>query len=286
MVTAIPHADSFLYQAAVDLSATAGDIAAALAEGRSCPGTAARVLDLAQALAAELCPGTIDDARDAGAAARAERREQHAAGELLEAAAAVTRHAARFARIDRSVVTLPDGTAESDSDHTVHLAWLASALASATEPGLDPVLVAAYAVVHDAVEVFADDTPTITITDRERARKHEREQAALLAWHDDLGERLPWLPAMIGRYELQADAEARFVKAADKVAPKLVHHRNSARDLHAAGVTPGQFRDMVREQRASLGTYAEEFAGLLSIYDQVTAAVDRALTGLAGRRPS
>ena len=274
-----------LHQAAVDLSATAGDIAAGLAEGRSCPGDTARALDLARMLAAELCPADVAGAeRGPGGPVRSGRREHHAGQEILEAAIAVTGHAAAFARIGRTVVTLPDGAAESDSDHTVHLAWLAPALAAATEPGLAPALVAAYAVVHDAVEVFAGDTPTITITARERDRKHEREQAALQAWYDDLGARLPWLPAMIGRYELQADAEARFVRAADKLAPKLIHYRNGARDLHAAGVTPGQFRDMVREQRASLGTYAGEFSGLLNVYDQATAAVDQALRELAGRR--
>jgi putative hydrolase of HD superfamily len=200
---------------------------------------------------------------------------------ILDAALSVTRHAAEFARIERAVVTHTDGTAETDSDHTVHLSWLAPALAAATEPALDPDLVAAYAAVHDAVEVFAGDTPTITITDTERARKHAREKAAQQQWHDDLGVRLPWLPAMIDRYESQADPEARFVKAADKIAPKLLHYLNRARDLYAAGVTPGQFHDMISEQRAALGRYAAEFSALLGVYDHVTTAVHQALAGLA-----
>lgn len=208
-------------------------------------------------------------------------RGHHADQGLLEAILAVTGHAAQFARIERSVVVLPDGTAETDSDHTVHLAWLAPALAAATAPGLDPNLVATFAAVHDAVEVFAGDTPTITITDRERARKHEREKAALRFWHDDLDAQLPWLPVMIDRYESQADPEARFVKAADKVAPKLVSYLNRARDLQAAGVTPDQFRHMIREQRTALDGYAKEFRALLGVYDEVTAAVCQALAELA-----
>lgn len=208
--------------------------------------------------------------------------EHRADQSILEAAVTVTRHAARFAGIERSVVTLPDGTPETDSDHTVHLSWLAPALAAATQPGLDPHLVASFAAIHDAVEVHAGDTPTITITADARARKKEREDAAAWLWHDELAAQLAWLPAMIQRYASQSDPEARFTRAVDKLAPKLLHLVNEAGDLHAAGVTPGEFTAMVREQRASFGTYAAEFAGLLSLYDQVTAAVTEALSGLAG----
>jgi 5'-deoxynucleotidase YfbR-like HD superfamily hydrolase len=207
----------------------------------------------------------------------------HADQGILEAAAAITYHAGRFARISRAVVTVPGGGAETDSDHTVHLSWLAPALAAATEPGLDPDPVAAYAAVDDAVEVFAGDTPTITITitDQERARKHEREKAAQRSWHDVLDAQLPWLPDMIDRYESQTDPEARFVKAAGKLVPKLAHCMSRAFDLRGAGVTPGQFQDLVREQRAALGEYAGEFSALLGVYDQVTAAVCQNLAAMA-----
>lgn len=82
---------------------------------------------------------------------------------------------------------------------------------------------------------------------------------------------------MIDRYESQADPEARFVKAADKIAPKLADYMSRASDLHAAGVTPGQFRDMAREQRAALDGCAKEFPALLGLYEQVTADVCRFL---------
>jgi putative hydrolase of HD superfamily len=223
----------------------------------------------------------VQPSREPGGGARDGSRR--ADREIFEAAAVLTQLAGRFAGIRRSVVTVPGGGAETDSDHTVHLSWLAPALAAATEPGLDPNLVAAYAAVHDAVEVFAGDTPTIVITDEERARKREREEAARRSWHDVLGAQLPWLPAMIDRYESQADPEARFVKAADKVAPKLAHYLSRAADLQAAGVTLGQFQDMAREQRAALGNYAGEFTALLGLYDQVTADVCQCLAKRASR---
>jgi hypothetical protein len=55
-------------------------------------------------------------------------------------------------RINRTACRHPDGTPESDSDHTVMLGWLAPALADLTEPGLDPQLVAMYALFA----VYAD----------------------------------------------------------------------------------------------------------------------------------
>lgn len=49
-----------LHQLAVDLSATAGDIAAAISEERACPDAAVRALDLARTLAADLADGDGD----------------------------------------------------------------------------------------------------------------------------------------------------------------------------------------------------------------------------------
>ena len=98
--------------------------------------------------------------------------------EVADAAIRLAALALAFGRIDRTACTHPDGTPESDSDHTVMLGWLAPSLAALTEPGLDPHLVAAYALVHDAVEVHAGDTPTLVITSQGRAEKAARERAA------------------------------------------------------------------------------------------------------------
>jgi len=68
-----------------------------------------------------------------------------------------------FGRVNR-ITRHEDGTTpESDTDHTVMLGLIACALAERWYPHLDRGLVAQYALVHDLVEVYAGDTPTLAI---------------------------------------------------------------------------------------------------------------------------
>jgi putative hydrolase of HD superfamily len=195
-----------------------------------------------------------------------------------DAAVRLAELALAFGRVNRTACAHPDGAPESDTDHTVMLGWLAPSLAALTEPGLDASLVAAYALVHDAVEVFAGDTPTLAITDQGRAEKAARERAAAERWQAELGATLSWLPSMIARYEAQADPEARFTRAADKIAPKLLHALSGGADLTRHGMTCAALRAVLTRQRADIAGYAGEFAGLLALYDEMAG---RAMTALA-----
>jgi 5'-deoxynucleotidase YfbR-like HD superfamily hydrolase len=195
-----------------------------------------------------------------------------------DAAIRLAELALAFGRINRTACTHPDGTPESDADHTVMLGWLASSLAALTEPALDPHLVAAFALVHDAVEVFAGDTPTLVITGQGRAEKEARERAAAARWQAELGGTLAWLPSMIARYEAQSDPEARFTRAADKITPKLLHVLSGGTDLARYGMTLATLGAMLTRQRADIAGYAGEFTGLLALYDE---AAERAITALA-----
>ena len=202
---------------------------------------------------------------------------------VADAAVRLAELALAFGRIDRTACTHPDGAPESDADHTVMLGWLAPALAALTEPALDPCLVAAFALVHDAVEAFAGDTPTLRITSDGLAAKAAREQAAARRWHEELGDALPWLPAMITRYEAQDSPEARFVRAADKICPKFLHVLSGAADLAGYGVTTGELRRILARQRAAATGYAGEFGGLLALYDEMAARTIRVLSDLEAR---
>jgi hypothetical protein len=195
-----------------------------------------------------------------------------------DAAVRLAELALAFGRVNRTACTHPDGTPESDSDHTVMLGWLAPTLAALTEPALDPGLVAAYALVHDAVEVFVGDTPTLVITSQGRAEKAARERAAASRWQAELGDTLVWLPSMIARYEAQADPEARFTRAADKITPKLLHVLSGGTDLVRYGMTLATLGAMLTRQRADIAGYASEFTGLLALYDEMAA---RAIAALA-----
>jgi putative hydrolase of HD superfamily len=190
---------------------------------------------------------------------------------LADAAELLARRALAFGEIDRTACQHPDGRPETDSTHTVMLAWLAPALADLLYPRLDPLLVAAFAAVHDAVEVYAGDTPTLRITPAGRAAKRARELAAAAKWTEDLGSGLPWLPAMIIRYEAQTEPEARFTRAVDKILPGLVHGVSGARGLHEYGVSAAEQDERRQHHRAEMAAYAGEFTAILDLRGEVSA---------------
>lgn len=156
----------------------------------------------------------------------------------------------RLGRTNR--ITLhPDATMpESVTDHTVMLAIVAAELAP---PRLDRGNVLAFAVVHDLVEAYAGDTPTLVALGPEaRAAKDAREAAAL----DRIrGEVHPdsWVVRMIEAYERQDTIEARWVHALDKCCPKLVHVLDGGASVRAQGVGLDHVRERVAGQLAAIG---------------------------------
>ena len=161
---------------------------------------------------------------------------------LADAVSELAGLALDFAATDRTCVYLKDRkTPESDTDHTVMLAWIAGSLAALLYPGdLDPCLVTTHAVWHDAVEVFAGDTPTLRITEEGRAAKAAREADAATEWDRRFSRSLPWAAVRVNRYEAQATREARFVKAVDKMMPRLVHMFDHCTGLHEVGMTAAE----------------------------------------------
>jgi putative hydrolase of HD superfamily len=186
------------------------------------------------------------------------------------------RLALQFGRIDRTAVFHPDGvTPESDTDHTVMLGWAACALAARCFPQLNLGLVAQFALIHDAPEVYAGDTPTLRIDDDGRAAKAAREQAATdRIWAEFRGERLPWFPVMIVLYEAQQIPEARFVRGLDKVLPKIVHLLDGCTGLVQQGMGRAELAEVFARQEADMASYVGEFVALM---DLRTELVDRVL---------
>lgn len=179
--------------------------------------------------------------------------------------------ATRFAGINRTCCYWPDQrTPESDTDHTVMLAWVAPALADLLYPGrLDRGLVAEFAVLHDAVEVFCGDTPTLRIDAAGRAAKADRERAAADEWDLLFDDRLPWAPRTIRRYEAQQEPEARFVKAVDKFMPRLIHMGDRCKGLHEIGMSTAELAASIGWTQQSVTSYAGEFPELLALGEEL-----------------
>lgn len=155
----------------------------------------------------------------------------------------------------------PDGeTPESDTTHTVMLGLLACAIAERWFPGLDRGRIAQFALVHDLVEVYAGDTPTLRMQSADaKAEKKHREQAAQDRIYAELHEQLPWVPALIGAYENLDTPEARFVKMLDKLLPKITHLLNGAVTVRREGMTRAELVERYEQQGRDLDRYAAEF---------------------------
>lgn len=172
----------------------------------------------------------------------------------------------------------PDGIRpESDTDHTVMLGLLASALAERCAPQLDLGLIAQYALVHDLIEVYAGDTPTLRApTDAEKADKKQRELRARRRLAAEFAG-LPWMTCMIDAYERQDSPEARWVKAIDKLAPKIAHLLNGGATIREQGLTRQQVADRYAAQAGEVAAYTSDFPILAELREVL---VDRLLAAL------
>jgi 5'-deoxynucleotidase YfbR-like HD superfamily hydrolase len=199
---------------------------------------------------------------------------------LADAVSELAGLALDFAATNRTCVYLKDQvTPESDADHTVMLAWVAGALAALLYPGdLDPYAVTTHAVWHDAVEVFAGDTPTLRITDEGRAAKAAREADAELEWRRRFRRSLPWAAWRVTAYEAQGSREARFVKAVDKMMPRLVHMFDRCAGLREVGMTVAELARSLPETTTRItgqGEFPELEAVAVILADRLMAVHNR-----------
>jgi putative hydrolases of HD superfamily len=155
----------------------------------------------------------------------------------------------------------------------VMLGWVACAIAATWFPRLDVGLVAQFALVHDAPEVYAGDTPTLRITDASRAAKAAREAAAVDRLAREFARRLPWFPDTIRLYEHQRLPEARFVRGVDKVLPKLVHLLDRCAGLVEQGMGRAELAEVFARQHEDMTRYVGEFAALMDVRDELVRQV-------------
>lgn len=116
---------------------------------------------------------------------------------------------------------MPDGTRESDVEHSFHLALSATELAATYFPELDAGLVTQYSLVHDLPEVYAGDVWTFGITQEDRVKKEAAEADATKILMKELP---PHTAQLLKRYESQSDQEALFVRFVDKMLPAVINY--------------------------------------------------------------
>lgn len=137
-----------------------------------------------------------------------------------------------FGKVDR-ITAHQDGVfPESDTDHTVMLGVIGVSLAKRLYNDLDLGLIAQFALVHDLVEVYAGDMPTLVdVNHGFLQEKEERERSALNRIKNEFGEDFSWAYETIEKYEAMDTKEARFVKTLDKILPKVTVILNKAKAI-------------------------------------------------------
>lgn len=184
--------------------------------------------------------------------------------------------ALRFGQVER-ITFHPDGQRpETDTDHTVMLGLTACAFAVECNRrnhfgvnSLDIGKIAQFALVHDLVEAYAGDTPTLVHMDQDaKEAKAEREARALARISREFAA-LPWITKTIQEYETQERREARFVRAMDKLMPKACAILNGGATVRAQGITRPELLARYDEQREELVSYAGEFEDLMALRDEL-----------------
>ena len=196
----------------------------------------------------------------------------------------------RFGRVERVTYHEDGKRLETDTDHTVMLAVIACALAERINAEgkrfpshYDVGRVAQFAIVHDLVEAYAGDTNSLIARtdagpDDATRTKEAREAAALARIRSEFAVDFPWLTDTIDEYESLVSPEARFVKALDKVLPKITHLLNGGATLRQHGVDASNIDAVNGSQVAKMrATYAADQPAVMALYADVHARLREAL---------
>ena len=177
----------------------------------------------------------------------------------------------KFARVDRVTFHEDGVTPESDTDHTVMVAVCACVLAEKFyKDKLDLGLVSQFAIVHDLVEAYADDTDTFGLSEEQKTGKNKREHEAFIQIQKEFQDIYPWLPETIELYESLDTIEARFVKTVDKVMTKITHILNDGAYFKGKGLSREQmWEDYQSVTRAAEVKYGAEFPELMELIDEM-----------------
>jgi 5'-deoxynucleotidase YfbR-like HD superfamily hydrolase len=135
----------------------------------------------------------------------------------------------QYARVERATL-MPDGKPETDGEHGISLAIIATCYATKYHPELDPYKVFFYGVMHDVDEAPEGDVPTIAITEEGIALKDAREERGV-QHNRQVFAAFPVFLSMLDEMRDLTNPESQFGKALDKLTPGFTHADNLGRVL-------------------------------------------------------
>lgn len=167
------------------------------------------------------------------------------------------------------------GNKESDARHAVHLSSLALPYAAEFYPTLDSSRIAIYCLVHDILEAYTGDVPTLGITDNQLALKYQAEEKALKQLDNSYAKTWPEFVKIIHDYETLADQESRYVKTFDKLDPAFTHFSNKGAQLiNFYGYTSREELLSISEHATKrIATYGSDFPLVLNDRMEITKRV-------------
>lgn len=175
-----------------------------------------------------------------------------------------------YADVERATLDR-DGNFETDSRHAIHLLKLSTAYAREFHPELDINKIAIYALIHDILEAYAGDVPSLGMSPKQEEQKHFAEAQALITLRQEYGIQWPEFVAFVEEYESLADPEARFVKTFDKLDPGFTHFYNNGIQLRSYyDLNEDTFYRAYDETTARMSRYAEEYPQLMNVRAELT----------------
>jgi putative hydrolase of HD superfamily len=157
---------------------------------------------------------------------------------------------------------------ENDAEHSWSVAFLACVLAPRIDSKLDVGKIAQYAIAHDIVEVYADDTSTFA--DEEKlASKADREEAALKRIAEEFAH-FPWIGQIVEEYERKDTDEARFVYALDKYITVAYDYIDEGKLFRERKVTLKQYTKSLEAHRKKVQSHSE----VAKYYEEVRSLLD------------
>lgn len=167
-----------------------------------------------------------------------------------------------------------DGNLETDARHAIHLMKLAVPYAREFYPELDQGRIAAYALIHDIIEAYAGDVPSLVMTAEQEQQKQLDEAQALIRLHEEYGEEWPEFIALIESYEALDTPEACFVKTFDKLDPGFTHFYSHGAQLKSHyKLSEDSFYVAIDKATQRMQRYSGEYGQLMEDRDELTRRV-------------
>ncbi|HRN96665.1 MAG TPA: HD domain-containing protein [Candidatus Levybacteria bacterium] len=161
----------------------------------------------------------------------------------------------QYQQVKRAILATGENRDENDAEHSYQLAMVAWYVVKTRKLKLDIDKVIKYALTHDLVEVYANDTPFHTKDKTLLESKQQREHDALEQIATNFAE-FGDMKELIKKYEEKIDEEAKFVYALDKILPVMNIYLDNGKTWKRDDISYKQIR--TKDEKIKVSEEAEK----------------------------